>query len=110
LKRNAKPRSFEQKGDAIPPGATKKASDAQLPRNAASDLGDPHAAGTPGGGTEVGGLAGTNVGDGAPENADLERAFGDPRGDEPLPDPDTPYGGISGGAVGGTPAGKRSKE
>ena len=36
---------------------------------------DTHAAGTPGGGTEVGGLAGTNVGSGAPDGANLERAM-----------------------------------
>lgn len=34
------------------------------------------AAGTPGGGTAAGGLAGTNIDDGSPENADLDDALG----------------------------------
>ena len=38
--------------------------------------GDVHAAGTPGGGTAYGGLAGTNIGDGDPGNANLEDAMG----------------------------------
>lgn len=33
------------------------------------------AQGTPGGGSEAGGLAGTNVGDGAPGNVDLDELF-----------------------------------
>ncbi len=37
---------------------------------------DIFAAGTPGGGAAAGGLAGTNVGDGDPDNADLENAMG----------------------------------
>lgn len=37
---------------------------------------DIFAAGTPGGGVAAGGLAGTNVGDGDPDNADLENAMG----------------------------------
>jgi len=37
---------------------------------------DTHAAGTPGGGTAAGGLAGTNIDDGSPDNADLEGALG----------------------------------
>lgn len=69
-------------------------------------LDDRYAAGTPGGGSEFGGLAGTNVGDGDPENADLEDAAGggadllqeEDMGGEP------PYAGHAGGAVGGTPA------
>jgi hypothetical protein len=36
---------------------------------------DVHAAGTPGGGLAAGGLAGTNIGDGDPDNADLEDAM-----------------------------------
>lgn len=38
--------------------------------------GDIHASGTPGGGSASGGLAGSNAGDGSPENADLESALG----------------------------------
>ncbi len=37
---------------------------------------DIYAAGTPGGGLAAGGLAGTNIGDGDPDNADLENAMG----------------------------------
>lgn len=83
-------------------------------------IGDVHAAGTPGGGTAVGGLAGTTVGDGSPDDADLNDALGsgnfdvalaadDPiAGDEATGEPDA-YGGPTGGAVGGTPAGKRAR-
>ena len=93
--------------EPIPPGATRRAAEADLrPGEPPSDLGDRHAAGTPGGGTEVGGLGGTNIGDGAPENADLDEALGS--GVEEEEQEDGPYGGVSGGAVGGTPAGGRS--
>ena len=74
------------------------------------DAPDIHAAGTAGGGTAVGGLAGTNFGDGDPIDADLEAATGSGRfdaedeGDEPGAEG---YSGPSGGAVGGTPANKR---
>src|SRR5436309_1437266 len=47
--------------------------DPNVPGSAAVSI---NAAGTPGGGTEVGGLGGTNIGDSAPENADLEAAAG----------------------------------
>ena len=98
------PRSVEP----TPPGATRSAFDHDLrPGEAADDAGDPTAQGTPGGGSEVGGLAGTNVGDGAPENADLEDTFAGP--DRYDVEEDGPsYAGPSGGAVGGTPAEKRS--
>jgi hypothetical protein len=77
-----------------PEGATRKAFDREplggtLP---GSPLGDPHAAGTPAGGDETGGLAGSNIGDGSPLEQD------DIAEDQP------PYAGPSGGAVGGTPA------
>jgi RNA polymerase-binding transcription factor DksA len=72
--------------------------------------GDPHAAGTAGGGTAVGGLAGSNEGDGDPVVAKLDDATAsgnfdaeDGRGDDR-----TPRSGPSGGAVGGTPARKRA--
>jgi DnaK suppressor protein len=39
-------------------------------------ISDSHAAGTPGGGTASGGLAGSNAGDGSPDNVDLENAMG----------------------------------
>src|SRR5262249_5318457 len=60
----------------IPAEATGQDADQKLPSMALGDSSDIHAAGTAGGGSEVGGLAGTNVGDGDPDNADLERAFG----------------------------------
>lgn len=44
--------------------------------NMLSRTGDPHAAGTPGGGTSVGGLAGSTIGDGDPDDANLEDALG----------------------------------
>jgi hypothetical protein len=68
-----------------------------------SGCSDETAAGTPGGGTEVGGLAGTNIGDGSPENADLEQAMGSGI-HAPEAEDEPGYGGPSGGAVGGTPA------
>lgn len=84
---------------------------------AGRDLGhggnDIYAVGTAGGGTAVGGLAGTNVGDGSPANANLEEAMGSPDSDAPgniNDDIEMPqaYAGPSGGAVGGTPANKRA--
>jgi hypothetical protein len=72
--------------------------------------GDSHAAGTPAGGTASGGLAGSNVGDGSPDNVDLENAMGsgirDTAGEE---EDGGPYAGRSGGAIGGTPARGRNK-
>src|SRR5262249_38077009 len=97
--------------EPIPPGATRRASEHDLrPGETAPPVSpDEEAVGTPGGGTEVGGLAGTNIGDGAPENADLERAMAagtdvaEPDAEEP------PYAGSGGGAVGGTPAEARAR-
>jgi len=69
---------------------------------------DAGAAGTPGGGLAAGGLAGTNAPNGEPDE-DLEKAMAyggrDRAGDEQQID--EPQSGRSGGAVGGTPAGKR---
>lgn len=63
--------------EPIPPGATRRAFDSDLrPGEQPSPAGDEHAAGTPGGGTEFGGLAGSNFGDGNPDEADLEHAMG----------------------------------
>jgi len=77
---------------------------------------DSHAAGTPGGGSAVGGLAGTTVGAGDPENAPLEDAMGSSEFDvEAAADGGNDrmeaeaYSGPAGGAVGGTPANKRSR-
>ena len=77
----------------------------------AEDEVDIHASGTAGGGTALGGLAGTNVGHGDPRSSDLEKATGsgqfdvDDESGEPTM---TPLAGSSGGAVGGTPTAKRA--
>src|SRR5207248_3871468 len=73
-------------------------------------MGDRHAAGTPGGGSAVGGLAGTNIDEGSPQNDDLEKHEGSGVEDN-VPDQESEdaFAGPSGGAVGGTPAGKRSR-
>ncbi len=68
---------------------------------------DVHAAGTAGGGTAVGGLAGTNIGEGDPDDGNLEDALGSGNFDQALDDDheDTSsYSGRSGGAVGGSVA------
>lgn len=76
---------------------------------------DTHAVGTPGGGSASGGLAGTNVGSGAPGGVHLERAMGsgtfDEESDADESEEDSPeaFSGRSGGAVGGTPANKRAR-
>jgi RNA polymerase-binding transcription factor DksA len=72
---------------------------------------DTHAAGTPGGGTGLGGLAGTNAGDGDPSGAGLERAMGSSDFDvaDEADEEGEAYSGPSGGAVGGTPANKRAR-
>jgi hypothetical protein len=96
-----------------PPGATRAAFDRPLaPRGGppGSGAGDPHAQGTPGGGSEFGGLGGTNIGEGDPNEVDLEETMAGPApDDEDIPEEErVAYGGISGGTVGGTPAGSRS--
>jgi len=81
------------------------------------EAGDIHAAGTPGGGSAYGGLAGTNIGDGDPDNARLEDALGsgvreneELSSEELREEPaDDAYSGAAGGAVGGTPANKRAR-
>jgi RNA polymerase-binding transcription factor DksA len=73
--------------------------------------GDIHASGTPGGGTAAGGLAGTNEGHGDPDVPDLQDAMGSGEYDRRDADEGeglNPQSGRAGGAVGGTPAGKRS--
>jgi RNA polymerase-binding transcription factor DksA len=73
--------------------------------------GDVHAAGTAGGGTSIGGMAGGTEGDGDPVISELDEATGSSFFDaeDDRPDGRTPRSGPSGGAVGGTPAGKRAK-
>jgi RNA polymerase-binding transcription factor DksA len=73
---------------------------------------DTHAAGTAGGGTAIGGLAGSNIGRGEPSIADLQDATGS--GDYDVAEDreeelQRGRSGRSGGAIGGTPAGKRSR-
>ncbi len=72
--------------------------------------GDVYAAGTAGGGTAVGGLAGSNEGDGDPIIAEVDEATGSSNFDveDDRSDDRTPRSGRSGGAVGGTPARKRA--
>ncbi|QEH38772.1 General stress protein 16O [Aquisphaera giovannonii] len=72
---------------------------------------DVHAAGTAGGGTAVGGLAGTNIGEGDPDDGDLEDAMGSGNYDQELDEDDedtTAYSGPEGGAVGGAVADRRA--
>jgi hypothetical protein len=92
--------------EPTPPGATRRAADHDL-RPGEPPSPDPYdetAAGTPGGGSELGGLAGTNEGDGAPDDPRLNDVLG--RGDlAPEAEGEAPpFSGPSGGAVGGTPA------
>jgi DnaK suppressor protein len=73
---------------------------------------DEHAVGEPGGGSSIGGLAGTTIGRGDPTVADLQDAAGSGEFDaEEARDihRDVPKSGRAGGAVGGTPAHKRTK-
>ncbi len=100
----------ESTAGSIPPGAQRKAGERDerpggLPH---TPLDDRFAAGTPGGGTEFGGLAGGNFGDGEPDEEALRAAMA---GGEVPPEDEAAdaYGGPTGGAVGGTPAGKRSR-
>jgi len=72
---------------------------------------DIHAVGTAGGGTAVGGLAGTNIGEGEPDEANLEAAAASSEFDVEIEGEDddaTAYSGPAGGAVGGTPANRRA--
>lgn len=61
-------RARKTERDEVPPGATRRAFDREDNGGVTpgSPLGDRHAAGEPGGGTETGGLGGSNVGDGSP--------------------------------------------
>ncbi|HEX4413450.1 MAG TPA: TraR/DksA C4-type zinc finger protein [Lacipirellulaceae bacterium] len=73
--------------------------------------GDVFAAGTAGGGTAVGGLAGSNEGNGDPSVVEVDDATGSGNFDidDDRVDDHTPQSGFRGGAVGGTPARKRAK-
>lgn len=59
------------------------------------------AADTAGGGTAVGGLAGTNTGGGDPDDVDLQQATANGRFTPDTEDRSTRYSGRAGGAVGG---------
>lgn len=72
---------------------------------------DVHGAGVAGGGTAIGGLAGTNIGHGDPYVAALEDAMGSDQFDvaDNRAQSREAKSGQSGGAVGGTPVGKRAQ-
>lgn len=101
--RNSTRRRGREKTDPVPPGATKAASDHDLRPGETPDRvpSGEEAVGTPGGGTELGGLAGINRDDGDPALEDIDRAMGsDARGPD-SEDGGPPYAGPAGGAVGG---------
>lgn len=104
--RNDQPRKDKEKTNPVPPGATKAASDHDLRPGEPPDRtpSGEEAVGTPGGGTEVGGLAGTNLGDGDPVLTNLDRAMGSDARGEDSEENDPAYAGPTGGSVGGTPA------
>lgn len=102
-------------GSADPAGNAAGIADLDQPFTDEAAGGEPapdiHAAGTAGGGTAIGGLAGTNIGEGDPDDGDLEDALGSSHFDEELDDDhvDTSaYGGPTGGAVGGSIADLRA--
>src|SRR5437660_7338570 len=99
MARAKKPRKIETAADEVPPGATRKALDRPLDPGGGppgSGAGPRHAAGDPGTAIEATGPADSNqIGPIPPPEEDaLEQG--------------PPYAGISGGAVGGTPAEGRS--
>jgi hypothetical protein len=94
-----RPRLAGQRPDELRPG-----------ENSGQRGRDSGAVGTPGGGLAAGGLAGTNASDGSLEESldeAMARGYDDRAGDEQQID--QPQSGRSGGAVGGTPAGKRAR-
>lgn len=92
------PKRAGQRRDELAPG-----------ENSGERARDRIAVGTPGGGSASGGIAGTNAPYAVPDGAELEDAMGSGRFDHSGDREDTeePQSGRSGGAVGGTPAGKR---
>ena len=64
--------------------------------------GDTHAAGTPGGGAAIGGLAGTTKGDGSPDIHDLQEAMGS--GNYEFTEGDAENGGAPTADIGGSAA------
>lgn len=108
--RKSSSRQGKEKTNPVPPGATKAASDHDLRPGETPDRtpSGVEAAGTPGGGTEIGGLAGTNRDDGDPVLAPIDRAMGSDARGEDSEESDPAYAGFTGGAVGGTPANLRA--
>lgn len=81
-------------------------------QNVREYLDDVHAAGTAGGGTAVGGLAGTNIGHGDPSIGDLQQASasGDfDRSDARDENGPVPHAARNGSAISGTPKSKRPR-
>ena len=105
-------RNMEPGGDVTrPPRLAGQRPDELLPgQDSGARTRDIGAIGTPGGGLAAGGLAGANAADGQPDER-LEDAMAhgpaDTSGDRE--DTNEPQSGRAGGAVGGTPAGKRVK-
>jgi hypothetical protein len=106
------PRNMEPGGGNLtrPPRLAGQRPDELLPgQNSGARSRDIAAAGTPGGGSAAGGLGGSNAPDGQPdEQLEDAMAYGhaDNSGDT-TEQADEPQSGRAGGAVGGTPAGKR---
>lgn len=104
------PQDIDDRESDIGPDGKTEILFTDLAARSVRDHADVHAAGTPGGGSAIGGLAGTNVGGGDPDDADLENAMGSGNFDIEKEDEEEldAYSGSGGGAVGGTPAGKRA--
>jgi hypothetical protein len=93
------PRLAGQRPDELLPG-----------QNSGERSRDVGAIGTAGGGLAAGGLAGTNAPDGQPdENLEDAMAYSQADNSGDTVGTDEPQSGRAGGAVGGTPAGKRVK-
>ena len=106
------PRNMEPGSQSTPrPRLAGQRSDELLPgQNSGARSRDAGAIGTPGGGLAAGGLAGTNAPDASldePLEEAMARGYEDRAGDEQQRD--EPQAGRAGGAVGGTPAGKRAR-
>jgi hypothetical protein len=104
------PRNMEPGGElSRPPRVAGQRPDELLPgQNSGPASRDSGAVGTPGGGSAAGGLGGSNAADGQPdENLEEAMAYGyaDHSGDRD--ESHEAQAGRAGGAVGGTPAGKR---
>jgi hypothetical protein len=93
------PRVAGQRADELLPG-----------QNSGQRSRDVGAIGTAGGGLAAGGMAGSNAADGQPdENLEDAMAYSSADNSGDNVETDEPQSGRAGGAVGGTPAGKRVK-